>query len=110
MTFVYFFKGLSRTLAVELAKDKIRVNCVAPGVIKTKFSEAIAESELVNVFTPLSRPGEVDEVAATVSFLVSDDASYITGECIGKFFAISFRFKFNQIYFLIYSPRRWIFH
>jgi len=82
--------GLSRTLAVELASKKIRVNSVAPGVIRTKFSEAIADSELVNIFTPLARPGESDEIAGVVSFLVSEDASYITGECItpaGGFFS-----------------------
>ncbi|XP_064478476.1 dehydrogenase/reductase SDR family member 4-like [Ornithodoros turicata] len=85
--------GLTRAVADQVASLNIRVNCIAPGIIKTKFSEAlwkepgVAETVLQTV--PLKRLGEASECASLVSFLVSDDASYITGENIpvaGGFF------------------------
>ena len=64
----------------------IRVNCIAPGVIQTNFSRAIWENEealkTVNESNSLKRMGKPEECAGIVSFLCSDDSSYITGETI----------------------------
>jgi dehydrogenase/reductase SDR family protein 4 len=76
--------GLTRTLAVELASDRIRVNCVAPGPFQTKFSSAIwkNESTLKVALEPtlLKRIGQPEECGGIVSYLASDDSSYVTGE------------------------------
>ncbi|XP_014671552.1 PREDICTED: dehydrogenase/reductase SDR family member 4-like [Priapulus caudatus] len=78
--------GLVKAMAPQCAEMGIRVNGVAPGVIRTKFSAplhtstSIAEEVLKQV--PVKRFGEPVEVAGTVSYLVSDDASYVTGETI----------------------------
>jgi len=76
--------GLTKALAAECASDDIRVNCVAPGIIKTKFASALTENdsiaEKVLDTVPLNRFGRPDEIGGIVSFLCSDDASYITGE------------------------------
>ncbi len=73
--------GACKSLALELAKRKITVNCVAPGLIDTGMvSEEVKEHALPLV--PMGRMGEPKEVAATVSFLMSEGASYITREVI----------------------------
>jgi dehydrogenase/reductase SDR family protein 4 len=76
--------GLTRTLAVELASDGIRVNCIAPGLIQTKFSSAIWKNESVldsmEKTIPMRRIGQPGECAGMVSYLASDDSSYVTGE------------------------------
>lgn len=76
--------GLTKALVPQLSTMNIRVNCVAPGVIKTKFSEQLwknpAVKDLVMQMIPMKRIGEPPEIAGLVSFLSSDDASYITGE------------------------------
>lgn len=78
--------GLSKNMSMELGVDKIRVNLVAPGVIKTKFSELLwqedSQSDYISAQTHLKRLGEPDELGGIVSFLCSPDASYITGENI----------------------------
>eukprot|EP00455_Lapot_gusevi_P026301 TRINITY_DN2776_c0_g1_i3.p1 TRINITY_DN2776_c0_g1~~TRINITY_DN2776_c0_g1_i3.p1 ORF type:complete len:254 (+),score=80.11 TRINITY_DN2776_c0_g1_i3:68-829(+) len=77
--------GLTKVLAQELAPN-IRVNCLAPGIIKTRFSvplwkeDAIAEKALEGI--PMRRFGTPAECAGTVAFLASEDASYVTGEII----------------------------
>jgi dehydrogenase/reductase SDR family protein 4 len=73
--------GMTSMLSNELVPRNIRVNCVAPGVIKTKFSEAIWETPSATD-NPMKRIGTVEEVAASVAFLCSDEASYISGETL----------------------------
>jgi NAD(P)-dependent dehydrogenase (short-subunit alcohol dehydrogenase family) len=76
---------LTRQLAKELG-GKVRVNAVAPGIIKTRFAEALwgneAIMERVRTSNPMGRIGTPDEVASAVAFLVSDAASYINGEVL----------------------------
>ena len=71
---------LSKTLANELAKDKIRVNCVAPGPIDTRFLGPFRGNE--NSQTPMMRIGSPTEVAEVIAFLCGDDADYINGETV----------------------------
>ncbi len=73
--------GATKALALELAKRKITVNCVAPGLIETEMvTDEVKEHALKMI--PMQRMGQVDEVAKTVKFLCSDDASYITRQVI----------------------------
>lgn len=74
--------GAAKALAVELASRKITVNCVAPGPIAT---DMIAEAPLEEMLkmVPMGRVGTPEEVAATVAFLFSDEAAYITRQVIG---------------------------
>lgn len=73
--------GATKSLAVELAKKNIRVNAVAPGYIKSDMTEGINENELIKTI-PMGRFGTCDDVAKCISFLVSENSSYITGEVI----------------------------
>ncbi len=75
---------LTKAAALELAPHRIRVNAVAPGVIKTPGTQELVDSGAVDVVprTPLGRLGEDSEVADVVLFLASPAASYITGETI----------------------------
>lgn len=73
--------GATKALALELAKRKITVNCVAPGLIETEMvTEEVKEHALKMI--PMQRMGHVEEVAKVVKFLCSDDASYITRQVI----------------------------
>ncbi|MDE6893396.1 MAG: SDR family oxidoreductase [Lachnospiraceae bacterium] len=76
--------GMTISLARELAKDKIRVNAVAPGVTKTDMVAALppAVVERISSQIPLGRPGEPEEVANAFLYLASDLASYVTGEIL----------------------------
>lgn len=73
--------GATKALALELAKRKITVNCVAPGLIDTEMvTEEVKEYAMQMI--PMQRMGQVDEVASLVKFLCSDEASYITRQVI----------------------------
>jgi 3-oxoacyl-[acyl-carrier protein] reductase len=73
--------SLMRTLALEYGKFNVRVNALAPGFIETPMTAVVPEKIRVRAIegTPLRRAGTADEVAAATLFLVSDEASYVTG-------------------------------
>ncbi|HEY9106350.1 MAG TPA: 3-ketoacyl-ACP reductase FabG2 [Roseateles sp.] len=73
--------GATKALAVELASRKITVNCVAPGLIETDMIDAGLVEEALKII-PAKRVGRPEEVAAVVSFLMSEDAAYITRQVI----------------------------
>lgn len=76
--------GFSKNLAREVAKDGITVNCVAPGLVNTDIWKSMPEEMAQKVIEgiPMGRPGETKEIASTITFLASSEASYITGEDI----------------------------
>ncbi|RZA19990.1 MAG: 3-oxoacyl-ACP reductase FabG [Lysobacteraceae bacterium] len=73
--------GATKALALELAKRQITVNCVAPGLIETDMLPAEVVDEAMKMI-PLRRVGRPEEVAAAVSYLVSDDAAYVTRQVV----------------------------
>jgi len=73
--------GFSKSLAAEVASRGLTVNVVAPGFIETPMTDVLEESQKSALLTrvPAGRLGHADEIAATVAFLASDEAAYITG-------------------------------
>ena len=77
---------LTRTMALELGRHGIRVNCLCPGFIRTPLNDAISDETFMAEYErdkiPLRRAGTPEEVAAAYAFLASDDASFIHGEAL----------------------------
>jgi 3-oxoacyl-[acyl-carrier protein] reductase len=75
--------GLTRSLALNLA-PKVRVNCIAPGWIRTAWGEEASDAWQQRVLreTPLKRWGTPDDVGRVARFLASDDAAYLTGQVV----------------------------
>ena len=76
--------GFSKNLAREVSSDGITVNCVCPGLINTEIWKSLPKEQTDKVISdiPTGRPGETQEIADTICFLGSKEASYITGEDI----------------------------
>ena len=76
--------ALTRSLALELAPSHIRVNCVAPGPIKTDMVEALGQEvmDMLAEETPLGRLGTPEDIAHAVAFFASDKSSFITGQVL----------------------------
>ena len=76
--------GMTKSLAIEYAKKNITLNCVSPGFIQSRMTDNIIESvkTMLTSRIPMSRLGNGEDVANSVAFLSSDQASYITGETI----------------------------
>jgi 3-oxoacyl-[acyl-carrier protein] reductase len=76
--------GFTQSLAKELASRNICVNCIAPGFIKTSMTDVLtdAQKEAILKQVPMGRLGQPEEVASVVDYLLSDRASYITGQIL----------------------------
>ena len=77
--------GFTKALAQEVALSGIRVNCIAPGVIRTHMLDSYDQQTLQNLAeeTPLQRLGTSEDIAEAAYYLCSDQASFITGQILG---------------------------
>ena len=78
---------MTRVMAVECAKYKVRVNCIAPGYVRTELiDELVANGKLaldaIEKRTPQRRMGELNEISQAVVYVASDDASFMTGSVL----------------------------
>ncbi len=78
--------SMTKTLAYELAANKIRVNAIAPGFVDTRFAAAVLKNdtllEEVMRITPMKRYAQPEEIAGGALYLASDSASYLTGHAL----------------------------
>jgi 3-oxoacyl-[acyl-carrier protein] reductase len=76
--------GMSKSLAREVGKKNVTVNCIAPGFIETDMTKALhpAVKEAALAVIPMAKQGQPEDVANAVAFLASDEAGYITGETL----------------------------
>lgn len=73
--------GATRSLAQEVARRNITVNCIAPGIIETDMTDELEKDQVIRMI-PMRRFGQAEEVASLAAFLISDESAYITGQVI----------------------------
>lgn len=76
---------MTKTMAIELAPYGVRVNAIGPGSVRTDMLSSVVgpgDSDMIAARTPMGRAAQPEEIAGVAAFLVSVDASYVTGECI----------------------------
>ena len=76
--------GMSKSIALELAKRNITVNCISPGFIETNMTASLSQDQKDNILKkiPLEKIGSPEDIAYSVRFLASNESGYITGETI----------------------------
>ena len=77
-------EAFSKSVAQEMARRGIRINCIAPGFIQTEMTEQLSESQQKAILdsVPMGRMGQTKDVASVVAFLLSDESAYLTGQTI----------------------------
>lgn len=74
--------GATKSLSLELASRGITVNAIAPGIIASAMTDGVFTKEMINQMVPMKRAGKPEEVADLVSFMVSEQAAYVSGQII----------------------------